>query len=63
MDSGLKFWRSILPNAVLGAPSDTRPMSARIDDFTETLVSNGQTPDRAREIAIECAIKEERRQK
>jgi len=63
MDSGLKFWRSILPDAVKGAPSGARPMPDRIDEFTGQLVSNGYAPDEARQIAVTAAKKEDRRQK
>lgn len=64
MDKGLQYWRSILPNAFhQGSSNANDEMRQKIDGFTETLIGQGYDSNAARNIALGCARRADKRGK
>ena len=65
MDKGLQYWRSILPDAFTGQSTKdaTGEMRQKIDGFTKTLIGQGYDSSAARDIAVDCARRAEKRGK
>lgn len=63
MDSGLKFFRTILPDAFTEntASASNSDVRGTIDRFTKQLTENGYDASKAQEIAIGCARRADRR--
>ncbi len=63
MDSGLKFWRSILPDQVTTGDPGEGDVRSRIDRFQKKLVDSGYSSEEAGSIARSAARRADRRDK
>ena len=63
MDKGLQYWRSILPDAFTGQGTTNADgeMRQKIDGFTKTLIGQGYDSNAARDIAVGCARRADKR--
>ena len=64
MDKGLQYLRSILPDALGQSTKDASgEMRQKVDGFTKTLIGQGYDSNAARDIAVGCARRAEKRGK